>query len=549
MKRLDTSIIISTYNSTEWLEKVLHGYNNQTYRQFEIVIADDGSGEETRNLIDAIREIVFYPIIHVWHEDRGFQKSQILNKAIVQCTTEYIIMSDGDCIPRKDFVEQHVKFREEGYFLSGGYFMLPMDISKAISLDDIYNERCFDISWLKKNGLKSSFKNNKLNSGSIKAFLFNALTPTNASWNGHNASGWKEDIIAVNGFDERMQYGGQDRELGERLVNLGIKSKQIRYNAVVVHLDHPRGYKNQLSINKNLAIRGHTANQSMSWTPYGIEKDENLPIEASVIVSTYNRPDWLEKALWGFEQQIEKNFEIIIADDGSTNETAELIKDFQKNSSLKITHIWQEDHGFQKTKILNKAILASKGKYLIFTDGDCIPRKDFVLKHVSLSSEGCFLSAGYFKLPMNISKEITKDDIVSQRCFESEWLLSKGLKKSFKLNKLTSHGVKENFLNYFTPTSATWCGNNSSGWRKDILAVNGFDERMQYGGEDREMGERMMNYGIKPLQIRYSTVTLHLDHERGYVTDDMFIKNKEIRRITKKEKRVWTNYGLSKKEA
>ena len=549
MKPLDTSIIISTYNSPEWLEKVLYGYNNQTYRQFEIVIADDGSRDDTRLLLKRMQEEVFYPIVHVWHEDKGFQKSQILNKSILKCSADYIIMSDGDCIPRKDFVEQHVKYRELGYFLSGGYFMLPLDISKKITKEDIYTERCFDVSWLKKNGLKSSFKNNKLNSGPLKAFLLNSLTTTNPSWNGHNASGWKEDIIAVNGFDERMQYGGQDRELGERLINLGIKAKQIRYNAVVIHLDHPRGYKNQESIDKNRAIRKQTRDRKKKWTSFGIVKDENTDPFASVIVSTYNQPEWLKKALWGFEQQIEKNFEIIIADDGSTNETAELIKDFQKNSSLKITHIWQEDHGFQKTKILNKAILASKGKYLIFTDGDCIPRKDFVLKHVSLSSEGCFLSAGYFKLPMNISKEITKDDIVSQRCFESEWLLSRGLKKTFKLNKLTSRGFKENFLNFFTPTNATWCGNNSSGWRKDILAVNGFDERMQYGGEDREMGERMMNYGIKPLQIRYSTVTLHLDHERGYVTEDMFIKNKAIRRITNKEKRVWTDYGLSKKQA
>jgi len=274
MKALDTSIIISTYNATAWLEKVLYGYNNQTYRMFEIVIADDGSTEETKQLLERMKKEVFYPIVHVWHEDNGFQKSQILNKAIVECTTPYIIMSDGDCIPRKDFVEQHVKFREEGYFLSGGYFMLPMNISEIITKDDIYTERCFDVSWLKKNGLNSSFKNNKLSSGNFKAFVLNALTPTNASWNGHNASGWKEDIIAVNGFDERMQYGGQDRELGERLFNLGIKSKQIRYNAVVIHLDHPRGYKNQESIAKNRAIRKITRDEKKKTTNFGIIKKE-----------------------------------------------------------------------------------------------------------------------------------------------------------------------------------------------------------------------------------------------------------------------------------
>ena len=95
MNRIDTSIVISTYNSTEWLAKVLHGYNNQTYRLFEIVIADDGSNQETFDLIEKFQKEVFYPIVHVWHEDNGFQKSQILNKAIEKCNTPYIIMSDA----------------------------------------------------------------------------------------------------------------------------------------------------------------------------------------------------------------------------------------------------------------------------------------------------------------------------------------------------------------------------------------------------------------------------------------------------------------------
>ena len=89
--------------------------------------------------------------------------------------------------------------------------------------------------------------------------ILNWITPTNASWNGHNSSGWKKDIENVNGFDERMQYGGQDRELGERLFNFGLKSKQLRYSAVCVHLDHKRGYKTPESIAKNLGIRNTTA--------------------------------------------------------------------------------------------------------------------------------------------------------------------------------------------------------------------------------------------------------------------------------------------------
>jgi glycosyltransferase involved in cell wall biosynthesis len=269
------SVIISTYNSPVWLQKVLWGYNTQTYRNFEMVIADDGSSEDTFQLIEEMKKEVFYPIIHVWHEDNGFQKSQILNKATLACTTDYIMMSDGDCIPRPDFVEQHIKFREEGYFLSGGYHKLPMDLSQKISKDDIYSGRCFDTSWLKENGMPASFKNTKVYAEGLMSDLFNFVTPTTPSWNGHNASGWKQDIIAINGFDERMQYGGQDRELGERLVNYGIKPKQIRYSTTCLHLDHPRGYATPESINKNRNIRKQTKEENRKWTDFGIVKDNN----------------------------------------------------------------------------------------------------------------------------------------------------------------------------------------------------------------------------------------------------------------------------------
>lgn len=274
MENPEISIIISTYNSEAWLEKVLWSYEAQIFKNFEMVIADDGSKQPTFDLIDRMKAEVSYPIIHVWHEDNGFQKSQILNKAILACNSDYILMSDGDCMARKDYVEVHIKERQKGYFLSGGYFMLPMDISELITKDDILSQRCFDVNWLKSNGLKSSFKNNKLTSKGFKQKVLNTITPTNASWNGHNASGWKEDILAVNGFDERMQYGGQDRELGERLFNCGIKSKQIRYSAVCLHLDHPRGYKTQDSINKNLAIRATTKNENAKWTDFGIKKNQ-----------------------------------------------------------------------------------------------------------------------------------------------------------------------------------------------------------------------------------------------------------------------------------
>ncbi len=266
------SVIVSTYNAEEWLEKVLWGFNQQTFKDFEVIIADDGSRDTTKELIEKTSLLVSYPIIHVWQEDDGFQKSMILNKAVVACRSEYIIMTDGDCIPREDFVQVHYINKQPGYFISGGYYMLPMNISKLISLDDIEHQRCFNINWLKEKGIPKTFKNNKLTATGILSKLLNRITPTNASWNGHNSSGWKKDIVNVNGFDERMQYGGQDRELGERLFNFGIKSKQLRYSAVCVHLDHKRGYKTPESIAKNVGIRKRTKKEKRVWTHYGITK-------------------------------------------------------------------------------------------------------------------------------------------------------------------------------------------------------------------------------------------------------------------------------------
>lgn len=269
---MKASVIMSTYNAEEWLEKVIWGFSVQTEKDFEIIIADDGSGPKTKELLDRLREQISMPLVHVWQEDRGFQKSQILNKAIMASNSDYLIFTDGDCIPRKDFVETHIKFREPGYFLSGGYFKLPMNISQAITKDDIFNQRCFDVGWLKSMGLPSK-NTSKLSATGFWAKFMNFITPTKPTWNGHNASGWKTDLVFINGFNQEMQYGGQDRELGERLFNKGLKSKQIRYSAICVHLDHARGYVNEETWKKNYVIRENTRKNKVVKTPVGIDSN------------------------------------------------------------------------------------------------------------------------------------------------------------------------------------------------------------------------------------------------------------------------------------
>ena len=265
-------MVFTTYNSPEWLKKVIWGFSFQDDKNFEVVIADDGSTHETAELIKELKASTGIDIKHVWQTDDGFQKCRILNKAMLACDGDYIVITDGDCIPRRDFLSIHRKHAEPGYYLSGGYFKLPMDTSRMISFDDIKSGRCFEKSWLVENGVAPSIKFMKLTAGPLRANIYNSLTLTKRKWNGHNASCFKSDVLKVNGFDERMKYGGLDAEFGGRLRNAGLKAKQIRYSAICVHLDHSRGYANPEDMARNRQIRQTSIEQSLIETPCGIKQ-------------------------------------------------------------------------------------------------------------------------------------------------------------------------------------------------------------------------------------------------------------------------------------
>ena len=270
LARMQISVVFTTYNSPRWLEKVVWGYECQHFKEFELVIADDGSDHETGELIERLRGDTGLPIRHVWHADKGFRKCRILNKAIVQARYEYVVFTDGDCIPRSDFLAEHAAHAERGCFLSGSYFKLPMTTSEAITRDDIASGRCFDLDWLKAHGLKPGRKHRKLRTSKRAARWLNRLTLTRCNLKGSNASVWRDDLLRVNGFDERMQWGGLDRELGVRLRNAGIRPKHVRYNAICIHLDHSRGYADPELVAQNRALRLDSERSGRVATDYGI---------------------------------------------------------------------------------------------------------------------------------------------------------------------------------------------------------------------------------------------------------------------------------------
>lgn len=266
------SVVLSTYNSPHWLEKVLWGYHHQQFRDFEIVIADDGSDGRTRELIERMRAETGLSLKHVWQEDQGFRKCRILNKAIVETAHPYLVFSDGDCIPRRDFLQVHADEARPGHYLSGSYFKLPMATSEAITTADIASGDCFRLDWLRRHGLSSWRKTAKLRAGPRLARVLNLLTTTRCNLKGSNASAWKQDILAVNGFDERMPWGGEDREFGVRLRNHGIRPKHVRFNAIVIHLDHARGYVDPDQVRANRRLRQLNRHHGVRWTDHGIRQ-------------------------------------------------------------------------------------------------------------------------------------------------------------------------------------------------------------------------------------------------------------------------------------
>jgi glycosyltransferase involved in cell wall biosynthesis len=265
------SVIISTYNHPRWLEHVLWGYATQSFRNFELLIADDGSTIETLRVIERLRDATRIPIRHIWHDHQGFRKCQILNQAIVAARHDYLVFTDGDCVPRADFLWQHARLARPGYLLSGGTVRLTRAVSDRMTKDDVLAGRATNPSWLIRMGQPRSRKLWVLCQQPVRAAILDAVTTTRPTFNGHNSSVWKSDLIAVNGFDTRMVYGGLDRELGERLQNAGVVGLQVRHRAVCVHLDHDRDYVSPEGIARNQAIRQCTQQSGRAWTQHGIQ--------------------------------------------------------------------------------------------------------------------------------------------------------------------------------------------------------------------------------------------------------------------------------------
>jgi glycosyltransferase involved in cell wall biosynthesis len=258
------TVIVSTYNAPVWLEKVLTGYASQSAARFELIVADDGSAAETKAVVDRFAHSPGFRLRHLWHPDDGFRKWQIVNAAIGAATGDYLVFTDGDCVPHPAFVATHAREAQPGHFLTGGCSRLPMRLSERLTLEDIASGRAFSPGWLATHGFLASRIMRRV---ALKRIGANRLLDLRQDrekqvFNGNNASCWKTDAVTLGGFDTRIPYGGGDREFGYRLEHHGVRPKLVRYTALSIHLDHARSYRsvaqrvaNQLIIDETLATR------------------------------------------------------------------------------------------------------------------------------------------------------------------------------------------------------------------------------------------------------------------------------------------------------
>jgi len=247
-----------------------------------------------------------------------------------------------------------------------------------------------------------------------------------------------------------------------------------------------------------------------------------------VVVSTYNQPGHLRRCLRSLEQQSQRNFDIVVADDGSTAETRRIVEQFALSSTRPVRHMWQEDRGFRKTRILNTSVLATDAQYLVFIDGDCIAHPDFVREHVLNSEPGRYLNGSLIRLGKELSERITEQAIIEGDAFRIAWLLQQGHHIDRRYLRLTLPYELRCRLNRATRTHLYWLGSNSSCFRDDLVAVNGFDNRFSYGFEDGDFGNRLEMRHIVPKTVRWTAILLHLWHAKPWAAPEVQAANRAL---------------------
>lgn len=272
--------------------------------------------------------------------------------------------------------------------------------------------------------------------------------------------------------------------------------------------------------------------------------DSVRPPSATLIISFYKKIGQLRIILAALERQSFRNFEVIVADDGSPQSVVTELKSFIATLTIPVKHVWHEDIGFRKTRILNVAVRESGSNYLIFIDGDCIPHRDFVLEHVRNHERNTILAGRRVNLSEALSAKLTEED-VRKGFLEKQfrWLLFRDALAGKTTHAEKGIYIRSSFLRKFLNRKMTGLlGCNFSIYKEDLQAINGFDERYEAPavGEDTDIELRFTWHGGKIRMIKNMAIQYHLYHKKLPRPD----KNQELFALVKAERKSYTPFGL-----
>jgi glycosyltransferase involved in cell wall biosynthesis len=249
------SIIVATFERADALDAVLRSLARQRDRQFEVVIADDGSGPDTAALIEQWKPRLGVTLSHVWHEHREFRTAEIRNRAIRASHGEYCIFLDGDCLTRPDFVAAHRRLAERGWFVTGNRALLTRSLTEAVLAQRLEPERWGTAAWLGKR-LKGDFNRLapvlRLPLGPLRKMRPRAWKDARSC----NLAVWRSDLDRVDGFDATFTgWGREDSDLLVRLLHAGVRRKDGMLATGVLHLWHPDADRARLFENERRLAR------------------------------------------------------------------------------------------------------------------------------------------------------------------------------------------------------------------------------------------------------------------------------------------------------
>jgi glycosyltransferase involved in cell wall biosynthesis len=238
-----------------------------------------------------------------------------------------------------------------------------------------------------------------------------------------------------------------------------------------------------------------------------------VPDLISVIVTTYNREDALEAVLSALSRQTDRKFEVVVADDGSRPTTAALIERWKAHLGVPLSHVWHADRGFRAAEIRNRALLAARGDYCVFLDGDCIARADFVATHRRFAERGWFVTGNRVLLSRELTTAVLREEVLPQTWNLSQWI-----------NRRAQGGVNRLAAVLRLPLGplrklrpGQWLGARSCNlavWRSDLELVDGFDASFRgWGREDSDLLIRLLHSGVRRKDGRFATGVIHLWHE------------------------------------